>query len=245
VLVQKSTWLNGKIRQQCDNKNEFHGAIGVYFPNSGYGHKKYLYRAYDGIDAVLSEKVIRSVIQYSNAQMMDKLYTWQGVSNALLRDRLSSKGAELLAAETEKDRVAAEADEPIESVDEDIQKLKKQVEELTHANEILTYENQGLRSKMSSTDNMPILFLGEEDEFFQDEIRAMLLDALKIALPQYASRPRRKAVLEDIIKSNDCKRRTDERSKQLKNLLKGYKTKFYETHIAGYGLCYYRGWQAL
>jgi hypothetical protein len=77
---------------------------------------------------------------------------------------------------------------------------------------------------MSSTDNMPILFLGEEDEFFQDEIRAMLLDALKIVLPQYASRPRRKAVLEDIIKSNDCKRRTDERSKQLKNLLKGYKT---------------------
>lgn len=75
--------------------------------------------------------------------MMDKLYTWQGVNNALLRDRLSTRGAELLAAETKKDRVAGEADELIESVDEDIQKLKKQVEELTRANEILTYENQG------------------------------------------------------------------------------------------------------
>lgn len=57
VLVEEGTWLNGRIRRQCDNKNEFNGAIGVYFPNSAYGHKKYLYRAYDGIDAVLSERL--------------------------------------------------------------------------------------------------------------------------------------------------------------------------------------------
>ena len=102
--------------------------------------------------------------------------------------------------------------------------LKKQVEELTHANEILTYENQGLRSKMGSTDNMPILYLGEEEEFFQDEIKAMLLDALEQALPNYASGTRRRAVLEDIIKSNNCKRRANDRSEQLKNSLRGYKT---------------------
>ena len=95
---------------------------------------------------------------------------------------------------------------------------------MTHANEILTYENQGLRSKMSSTDNMPILYLGEEEEFFQDEIKAMLLDALEQALPNYASGTRRRAVLEDIIKSNNCRRRANDRSEQLKNSLRGYKT---------------------
>ena len=223
VLVEEEVWLNGKIRKLCEDKNEFNGAVGVYFPNSAYGHKKYLYRAYDGIDAALSEKVIRSVIQYSNAQMMEKLYTWQGVRNALLRDRLNSKVTELLVAESEKVRAKAEADELIESVDEDIQRLKKQVEELTHANEILTYENQGLRSKMSNTDNMPILYLGEEEEFFSDEIKEILLDALELALPNYASGTRRRDVLEDAIKSNDCKRRVNERSTQLKNLLRGYK----------------------
>lgn len=49
---------------------------------------------------------------------------------------------------------------------------------MTRANEILTYENQGLRSKMSSADNMPILYLGEEEEFYQGEIREMILDAI-------------------------------------------------------------------
>ncbi|MFR1060410.1 MAG: hypothetical protein ACLSEY_08125 [Enterocloster sp.] len=67
--------------------------------------------------------------------MMDRLHTWQGVNNALLRDRLSSKGVELLVqAKIEKDRVVAESDELIESVDEDIQSLEKQVEALTRAN---------------------------------------------------------------------------------------------------------------
>lgn len=32
VLVEEGTWLNERIRRQCDNKNEFNGAIGVYFP---------------------------------------------------------------------------------------------------------------------------------------------------------------------------------------------------------------------
>lgn len=224
VLVEEGTWLNERIRRQCDNKNEFNGAIGVYFPNSAYGHKKYLYRAYDGIDAVLSEKVIRSVIQYCNAQMMDKLYTWQGVNNALLRDRLSMRGAELLAAESEKNRVAAEADELIESVDEDIQKLKKQVEELTHANEILTYENQGLRSKMSSADNMPILYLGEEEEFYQGEIREMILDAIAEKLKNLGEKTRRWDALTDVLNANDYQNIRDERERTVKILFKDYKT---------------------
>lgn len=224
VLVEEGTYLNARIRQLCNDKNEFYGAIGVYFPNAAYGHKKYMYRDYDGADIALSEKVIRSVIQYSNAQMMDKLYTWQGVNNALLRDRLSSKGVELLQAKIETDRVVAETDELIEAVDEDIQNLKKQVEDLTRANEALTYENQGLRVKMSNVNNnIPILFLGEEEEFFQNEIKEILLDALESVLPNYVSQSRRKDVLQDIIASNDCKRRAAERGEQLKNLLKGYK----------------------
>ena len=35
---------------------------------------------------------------------------------------------------------------------------------------------------------------------------------------------RRRAVFEDIIKSNNCKRRANDRSEQLKNSLRGYKT---------------------
>lgn len=223
VLVLQDNSLNSKIRNVCEDRNEYNGAIGIYFPNAAYRHKKFIYRGYDNVDIILSDKVIRSVIMFSNVQRIDILYTWQGVSNALLRDRLDSKGAELLQANNEKNKVVAETDELLESVDKDNEKLKKQVEDLTRANEALTYENQGLRMKMSNVDNYPILYLGEEEEFFQDEIKAILIEALEKVLPQYNSSLRRKVVLEDIIKNNRCNHKSVERSEQLKRTLKGYK----------------------
>ena len=223
VLVEESTSLNSTIRRLCNDNNEYYGAVGVYFPNNAYGHKRFLYRAYDGIDAVLAEKVIRSVIQYCNAQMVDTLYTWQGVNNALLRDRLDSRSAELLLAEKEKERVSEEADQLIELGDEDVRRLKKQVEELTRSNEALAYENQGLRAKIDGVDSLPVLYLGGEDEFFPNEIKLIVLDALKDALPKYGTGTRRRDVLIDIISNNDCQNILNERAEELKVLLKGYK----------------------
>lgn len=98
ILVQKDKRLNSKIRYACYDQNEFNGAIGVYYPNPAVNHKRFLYHAYEGSDDMLMEKVIRSVIQYSNAQMIHPLYTWAGVNNALLRDRYSSQREERLAA---------------------------------------------------------------------------------------------------------------------------------------------------
>lgn len=223
VFVQEGTWLNPTIRKMCDSKNEFHGAIGIYYPNIAIKNKRFIYREYDGSKSVMLEKVIHTVIQYCNVQLVEKLYTWQGVSNELLRDRLRTRAQELVLAETEKERVAAEADELLESVDEDINKLKNQVAELTRANDILKYENQGLRTKLSTVNSEPILFLGEEEEFFSDEIKAILLDALEVALTHYGKETRRYNVIEDIVRENNCKRSAEEKAEQLKNLLKGYK----------------------
>lgn len=224
VLVQEGSWLNPAIRKLCDSKNAFHGAIGIYYPNSAIKNKRFIYREYADSKKVMLEKVIHTVIQYCNVQLVEKLYTWQGVSNELLRDKLDTRALELLLAETEKERVAAEADELLESVDEDINKLKKQVAELTRVNDALKYENQGLRAKMSDMNSEPILFLGEEEEFFPDEIKAILLEALEEVMKHYGSETRRYSVIEDIVRENNCKRSSEEKTEQLKKLLKGYKS---------------------
>ena len=61
ILVQKDRWLNSKIRYACNDQNEFYGAVGIYYPNQALARKRFLYRAYEGSDDVLMEKVIRSV----------------------------------------------------------------------------------------------------------------------------------------------------------------------------------------
>ena len=224
VLVQKHVNLNNKLRWECNSKNEYYGAIGIYYPNQAVGNKKYLYRAYEGSKKILMEKVIRSVIHYSNSQMVDTLYTWSGVSNAMLRDLCSIQKEECLAAEQDKDKAYDEANKLMELADDEITNLREQVAQLTKANDALTYENQGLKAKIDSTDDTPVLYFGDEDEFYQGEIREMILEAISDKLKNTANKTRRYDVLSDILKRNSYLGIPEKRANDLKNLLKDYRT---------------------
>lgn len=222
VMVEDDCSLNQVIRKSCNDGNEYYGAIGIYYPNAAVGHKRFMYRAYDGIDSIMEERVIRAVIQYSNAQMVDTLYTWQGVSNALLRDRLKSKATELLEAENESKRVAEAADELMESAGGNIKKLKEQLEYLTRTNEALTCENQGLRAKLNGMGSIPLLYMGNEFEFYQGEIKDLVLATLKDSLDRIQPKSRRADVIQDIVDNNEYKGLCEERAGEIKKLLKNY-----------------------
>lgn len=247
VLVQASKNTNELIRIMCDERNEYHGAIGIYYPKPALGHRQYRYRSAVGYDSFLLERVIQPVIQYSNAQLIDPLYTWQGVNNALLRDRLQAQRKEILAAEVAKKKAEeekelileldeeerrirtkeyedaqTEANSLIALADEDLQRLQRQVEELTKANEKLQYENQGLKARLDSGDSRPLLMMGDEDDFYPGEIKDMVLSALEDAISRFPKKSRRADVFNDIIQRNEYKHLGDKKKQKIKDLLKGY-----------------------
>lgn len=248
VLVQQSNCTNNRLKEMCAGRNEYYGAIGIYYPNPAIGHRKYLYRSSIGIDSFLLEKVIRSVIQYSNSQMTDTLYTWQGVNNALLRDSLISQRKERLAAEQaqkaaeneamqildsldEEERrikkqaleeAQSEADKILDGFEEDMQRLQRQVEDLARSNEILQYENQGLKAKIDETESVPLLYMGNEFEFYSGEIKDLILSVLEDALVNIQPKTRRADVVRDIIRSNDYQKLSEKHAEEVKRLLKNY-----------------------
>ena len=69
-----------------------------------------------------------------------------------------------------------------ETFDEDLRSLQEKVAELTRANEALTAENQGLRAKYAENTATPMLYFGDEKEFYTGEIRDMVLSAVEDAL---------------------------------------------------------------
>lgn len=245
VLVQESNCTNNRLKIMCNENNEYYGAIGIYFPRQAMGHRRYLYRRVTGIDNYLLEKVIRVVIQDANSQMVEPLYTWQGVKNAILRDRLFCQKEERVQVEEERrkalhellklkgnlnkmqqkamEEAKSEADKILDDFEEDMRKLQEQVEQLSRANDALTSENYGLRSKINSIDQVPVLFLGDEEEFYPGEIKEMILDSLDEILKSINSKTRRYDVIKDILKKNTYERIYVEREKTLKNLFKDYK----------------------
>lgn len=250
VLVQESNCTNSRLKALCNEDNEYYGAIGIYFPTQAMGHRRYLYRNETGIDNRLLGKVVQVVIQYSNSQMVETLYTWQGVNNALLRDRLFCQKEERAQVEEERrkalyellqlkgnldktqekmqqkamEEAKVEADKILDSFEEDMLKLQDQVEQLSRANDALTSENYGLRSKINSVDRVPVIFLGDEEEFYSGEIKEMILDALNESLKTVVPKTRRYDVLNDILEKNAYQRVYDEREKIVKNMFKDYKT---------------------
>jgi hypothetical protein len=248
VLVQKCNCSNMKLREQCSDKNEYYGAIGIYYPNQAVGHRRYLYRSSDGIDRILSERVIREVIQYGNRQMVDRLYTWAGVNNALLQDRLTSQEKERATAENERklalyellslkadldqkqesmkqqalEDAKTEADKILDDFEEDMRKLQEEVARLSNEVEKLEYENQGLRRKLDDNTSVPLLFMGDEDDFYQGEIKDLVLSTLIKGMEGIEQKTRRHDVLRDIIQVNDYQGSSEKRAAEVKHLLSNY-----------------------
>ena len=175
VLVEQNTEQCTGIRKLAGKAEMPFGAVRIFYPSGSVRRKSYFYRSATGDESIRLEKVIRNVIQYSISQRIDRLYTWNGVSGSKLNEQLRSQIESRMKAETEKQKAEDEVEKVYEAFDEDLRSLQEKVAELTKANEALQYENQGLRAKYAATDAAPVLYLGEEEDFYQGEIRDMIL----------------------------------------------------------------------
>lgn len=224
VLVEESKEACKKCTEICGETAEEYGAVRIYYPSLGVNRKRFLFRSSTGNMDVRLEKVIRHVIQYWNSQRMDILYTWQGVNSSVLSDNLQNQIQRLAEAESAKQSAEEEINLVYEEFDEDIKSLQKKVEELSKANEALQMENFGLRAKMNASDAMPIIYQGDEEDFYPEEVKDMVLGVLAEALNNTEKGTRLYDVLEDILENNPYQHLSDERKQRVKNLFKGHKT---------------------
>ena len=224
VLVQENRNTNPMLREATGCWNEYNGAVGIYFPRPLYEHKRFLHRGYRGREKALLEKIVRSVMQFSNTQNPGKLYTWQGVSNLVLLERLAANRQERIRAEAAREEAENEKTELYDALDEELKELQNRVEELTRRNDALTAENNGLRMKLSSADTVPLLIYGNEEDFYEGEIKDIILSALIEYQPSCPERSRRADVLADIIQCNGYMALGKKKEETLKAALRGYRT---------------------
>ena len=223
VLVEESVEACKGIRKLFGRAEVPFGAVRVYYPSETVSRKKYYFRSATGNENDRLEKIIRNVIQYGISQRVERLLTWQGVSAELLNVQLEKQIAIRKNAESARQKAEDEVDKVYETFDDELRELQSKIAELTKANEALQYENQGLRTKYAASDVAPIIYLGEEEEFYQGEIRDMVLGTLDEALAATEKATRKADVLEDILENNPYYHLSDERKQRIKALFKGYK----------------------
>lgn len=217
VLVQESSDTSSIIRQMCNDKNPYYGAIGIYYPTTTYHKNRFLYKSFMDPEYVL-KTITRTVIDYTTSQEHGDLYTWEGVRRALLRDRLHSQYQKRTSAE----RGVKEIEELLESVDNEIAELQKENEELNQKIRNLQSENNVYKSTFNKSKNNPVLNYGNEEDYYPNEIKEFVLEELSKSLVGIQRDTRRYHIISDVIEKNEYTGILREKKEKIKQLLKNY-----------------------
>ncbi len=248
VFVQESNEQNQAMTDAVNVDLFSSGSIAIYYPNNMVSSGTIIRRREEDEDDVLAYRTVKAVLQYINLQTVKPMFTWQGINNALLMDRVDSQREAMAASEKARKKMEEEAsriketldektreiyeqavkaatdeaNELLEAYDEDMDQMKKKIADLTKANETLISENQGLRSRFSSFGNAPLITFGNEDDLYDGEIKDLVLSAVEDALKSAQEDSRRQDVFKDIIDNNNYEKTSKKKEEEIRRLLGSY-----------------------
>lgn len=223
VLVESDKDVSRTLKDLCHGKNVYNGGMAVYFPSVSAAAKRFI--PYDGMDVEkVMTQMVRMIFRYMNQQKRAPLDTWDGIQMMQMRRQTKQLLAEKRRIEENRKQTSKEK----EQYWDEYVKAQTQVEALTEQNARLQSELAVLRARVDSMGENPLLYYGDEREFYQGEMLEFVRTALSEKLdrlPKEKDRHLRCAdVLQDLLNANECEEIQAQRQTELKRVLKGYRT---------------------
>ena len=223
VLVESDKDVSRTLKDLCHGKNVYNGGMAVYFPRVSAAAKRFI--PYDGMDVEkVMTQMVRMIFRYMNQQKRERLDTWDGIQMMQMRRQTKQLLAEKRRIEENRKQTSKEK----EQYWDEYVKAQTQVEALTEQNARLQSELAVLRARVDSMGENPLLYYGDEKEFYQGEMLEFVRTALSEKLdrlPKEKDRHLRCAdVLQDLLNANECEEIQAQRQTELKRVLKGYRT---------------------
>lgn len=219
IFVQGDHGTNTFIREQCNSTNEYNGAIGIYYQSDVVKHKRFLnYEYFD--PTITRQNIVKEIINFTNQQSIDPLYTWDGVLTSLLRDRFESQKSKRTKAE----RTKEETEELLDSFSNDFDELTEENGRLRSSISDLESELAFYRDAFNNktVNDSGFLSSGSEKEFFQDEKKEFILSVLSDSLVSIKDNTHKKHIIQDIIQQNNSEDVLSKKREEVKRLLTDY-----------------------
>lgn len=210
VLVEEDRELDYPLLALCGRKNEFNGNVGIYYFEPEAEHKRFKFHKRVCQSRAMLDRIIREVFRHINSAEIDSIYTWQGVNNMMLADRLDALNQ---SADGESGAVTLSKDEYGE--------LLKQARELIKRNEALEAENRELSAKTDMSDRV-VLTVRDENDFYEGEIKDAVLSSLEEVLSTLPKGSRRADLLKDILRNSNYERLGEKRKQRLEGLTENF-----------------------
>ena len=223
VLVESDKDVSRTLKDLCHGQNVYNGGMAIYFPSVSAAAKRFI--PYDGMDVEkVMTQMVRMIFRYMNQQKREPLDTWDVIQMMQMRWQTKQLLAEKRRIEENRKQTSKEK----EQYWDEYVKAQTQVEALTEQNARLQSELAVLRARVDSMGENPLLYYGDEKEFYQGEMLEFVRTALSEKLdrlPKEKDRHLRCAdVLQDLLNANESEEIQAQRQTELKRVLKGYRT---------------------
>ncbi|TAM02231.1 MAG: hypothetical protein EPN70_17475 [Paraburkholderia sp.] len=210
VIVEPSRIFSIKLKNLTSSRNVYGGTIGVYWPDST-ARKSYFISDENNTPGKLRNSIFRD-IRLALANRRQKTYcTWLHLRECISKNRL----------EKLRSSGSTELDDYVKAFDADLSAKQEKVEEAEREIFRLTAELRKFNSETPSRDE-GIIAYGLEQDFYTDEIKGFVLEALNGYIGSTVVGSRKRHIIEDLIYHNEAKSEAEEIKREIKSIFKSY-----------------------
>lgn len=210
VVVEPNRTFSNKLRALVHSQNIYGGAIGIYWPSDGGVS---LYRKSSDQGVKLFEAEIFEELSALTAQRMPL----RKCSMEALREAKNRKLLQKLKSENSSDLAAY-----IDAFDEELSAKEEQINLLQREVSRLEAASRSLRAKTPVQGGVN-LDIGDEEDFFADEIYCIVLDALTEQCARVPENSRRLHILQAISAQMPKEKTSTAIAATIKDSLRGYR----------------------
>lgn len=241
VIVEQDAAAANELLRLVKGRKPYNGAVTIFFSKTNY--QKFLFQDLQMMtdcEEKLAKLIYQWLLQFENEERFSWSH-WNAKRYDVEKQQLSKKitdyyeeklriqneQQEQLIAERDALQNIKEFQEIVDAVldekDDEIERLKEQNYRLQAQidNMALTREKRTAHSG-----SQPILFLGQEDDFYPDEQKDIVLDILQKELKNLQGvkgNSRRKDILESLLKSNEAGGLREEKLQLLQEAMGSYR----------------------
>ena len=214
-VIYEPDGYNQKLSLDIDDETEYENKAIIFYTSTQKQVDiiEYTEKSKDHIE----NHIINVVYSYMIQRVRKNIDTWDGILN----EQLHLKNMELLKS---KEMVEEENDYLYEEFGDQLKKMEETNAKQNNEIQRLTAEVQGLRMKFSDRSQIPVIVAGEEKDFYEGEIKEIILEILEEYKKSCHEGSRRQHVIDDILQCNEYKHLPEKKREILKKALKGYRS---------------------
>jgi hypothetical protein len=212
VVVEPSRAFSHNLRQEVASRNVYGGVVGIYWPK---GTGVTLFRRESKDIKLFEQEIFEKICEALSVLIPPHKCSWEEVSHVKNRNAIEHLKREGVSATEAKELVLLYETELTEKID-NIQALNREIERLSTLVRHLEAKTPVQGGIMINT--------GDEEDYFNEEILALTLLAIKeYAAKSTRPKSRREHILSAILNSNIANDLHDQKTKALKDVLRGYR----------------------